>query len=59
MGYSMEQQTTLIAESWSSIGGGDPAVLYLGTVRIEIRVLSRTLEHHKLAALLMDVEPAF
>jgi len=59
MSHSMEQQATLIAESWSGIGGGDPAVLHLGTVRIEVRVLSRTLEHHKLTALLMDVKAAF
>jgi len=59
MGHSMEQQATLIAECWSGIGGGDPAVLHLGTVRIEVRVLSRTLEHHKLTALLMDVKAAF
>lgn len=59
MGDSMEQQSALVTKSGRGVGGGDPSMLHLGTVCIEVRVLARTLEHDELAALLMDVEAAF
>lgn len=59
MGDSMEQQSALVAECRCGVGGGNPAVLHLSAVGIEVRVLARTFEHHKFTALLVNVEAAF
>lgn len=59
MGDTVQQHAALIAESGRGVGGRDPAVLDLGTVGIEVRVLAGALEDDKVAALLVDVEATF
>lgn len=59
MGYAVQQHAALIAKSGRGVGGRDPAVLDLGTVRIEIRILAGALEDNKLAAFLMYIEATF
>lgn len=59
MGYAVQQHAALITESGRGVGGRDPAMLDLGTVRIEIRILAGALEDNKLAAFLMYIEATF
>lgn len=59
MGYAVQQHAALIAKSGRGVGGRDPAVLDLGTVGIEIRILAGALEDNKLAAFLMYIKAAF
>lgn len=59
MGDTVQQHAALIAKSGRGVGGRDPAVLDLGTVGIEVRVLAGALEDDKVAALLVDVEATF
>lgn len=59
MGYAVQQHAALIAKSGRGVGGRDPAMLDLGTVRIEIRILAGALEDNKLAAFLMYIEATF
>lgn len=59
MGNAVQQHAALIAKRGRGVGGGDPAVLHLRAVSIEVGVLARTLEHHKLAAFLMYIKATF
>lgn len=59
MRNAVQQHAAFIAESGRGVGGRDPAVLDLGTVGIEVRILAGALEDNELAAFLMYIEAAF
>lgn len=53
---AMQEKTTVVTKCRSRISGGDPSMLDLSTITINIRFRARTFEYHIFTAFLMYVK---
>lgn len=56
MGDTMQKHAAIIAKCWCRVRGRFPFMLHFRAISINVGLLARTFENHKIAAFLMNIE---